>query len=212
MVDLKLSRKSLLGEEERSKPLIFDFLIIFLLTLMVTNIVIQSLWLSPVKVSGDSMNLTLDNGDWLLMSKTKEPERGDVVVFAKNKQVNYIKRIIALEGDTLYANEDGIYLKKKGQSEFVLIDDNHAYYSQDSEYDPTFTYIPLTVVGEGEMYVLGDNRNDSKDSRDKTVGLVKTASILGIVPEWSIEHRGRYSGYLDFIENMSNWLRGIFGN
>lgn len=213
MVDVKLTRRALLGEEEKPRPIILDILIIFLLVFMIANITIQSVWLAPVKVSGDSMNVTLNDGDWLVMSKIKEIERGDVVVFAINEKVNYIKRVIALEGDELYGDSEGIHLKKKGETEWVIISDEHAYYKQPQSVGSkptTYTVIPLTVVGKGEMFVLGDNRNDSTDSRDKSVGLVKTSSVLGVVPEWAIKHRAKYSGYLRFVEKVSDWLGKVF--
>lgn len=213
MVDVKLTRRALLCEEEKPRPIILDILIIFLLVFMIANITIQSVWLAPVKVSGDSMNVTLNDGDWLVMSKIKEIERGDVVVFAINEKVNYIKRVIALEGDELYGDSEGIHLKKKGETEWVIISDEHAYYKQTQSVGSkptTYTVIPLTVVGKGEMFVLGDNRNDSTDSRDKSVGLVKTSSVLGVVPEWAIKHRAKYSGYLRFVEKVSDWLGKVF--
>ena len=212
MVDFKLSRGALLGEEDKSRSLLADLLIILLLVFMIANITIQSVWLSPVKVSGDSMNVTLDDGDWLLMSKIKEPKRGDVIVFAINDEINYIKRVIALEGDELYADALGIHLKKKGSTEWEIIDDEHAYYSKNANggYSPTYTTIPLTVVGKDQMFVLGDNRNDSRDSRDKSVGLVEADQVLGVVPEWSIKHRDKYTGYLQFVEKVSDWLRNLF--
>lgn len=212
MIDVKLTRRALLGEEEKPKPIILDILIIFLLVFMIANITIQSIWLAPVKVSGDSMNVTLNDGDWLVMSMRREPKHGDVVVFARSETVNYIKRVIALEGDELYGDEDGIHLKKKGSSEWVIISDEHAYYSkrENGGSSLSYTIIPPTKVGKGEMFVLGDNRNDSTDSRDKSVGLVKTSSILGVVPEWAIKHRDKYSGYLQFVEKVSDWLGRVF--
>lgn len=210
MTDFEFSRERLLGEEKKEGFGLIDILLIFLLVFMIANLFVQNFILSPVMVDGNSMNLTLNDEDWLYMSKIKEPERGDVVVFEKSEGVNYIKRIIALEGDELYGDSEGIHLKKNGETEWQIIEDEHAYYYQDPNLpkaNPTFTYIPLTVVGKGEMFVLGDNRNDSTDSR--RIGLVKTGSILGIVPEWAIEHKDKYSGYLRFVDRINEFMKKL---
>ena len=210
MTDIRLSRKRLLNQEKKEEFNFIDFLLIFLLVIMIVNILVQTYVLSPVKVDGNSMKLTLNDQDWLFMNKLEKPERGDVVVFAKTSSVNYIKRIIALEGDELYADADGIHLKKNGETEWEIIDDNHAYYYQNPHHstpDPTHTVIPRIKVAEGEMFVLGDNRNDSADSR--TIGTVKIDSILGVVPEWAIKYRSKYSGYLNFVEKVNEGFEKI---
>ena len=98
MTNLDISRKKLLREKEKERFGLIDVLLILLLVVMVSNIIVQTYVLAPVKVDGNSMNLTLQNGDWLFMSKIKEPERGDVVVFEKTRNINYIKRIILERG------------------------------------------------------------------------------------------------------------------
>ena len=206
MVEKYGSRQALLNEEE-PKSIIFDVVFAILVIFLLANIAIQTYWLSPVKVSGDSMQITLTDGDWLYISKIKNPNVGDVVVFAKSSNVNYIKRIIALEGDSVCSKQGVLYVKRNGKTDWEEFDDPHAYYSR----EPHGTYldyglrdIPETKVGKGEMFVLGDNRWDSKDSRE--IGLVKTSSILGIVPEWAIEKRDSYAGYLTFVEKVSAWF------
>lgn len=203
----ELSRTRLLREEEKERLAFVDYLLIFLLIFMIANIVVQSYFIAPVKVEGNSMNVTLQNGDWLYMSKTMEPEVGDVVVFARSKDVNYIKRIIALEGDSVRSVKGVLQIKKKGEDSWVNFDDEHAYYFR----KPYGTYmgynlkdIPEIKVGKGQMFVLGDNRWDSQDSR--TIGLIDTDTILGIVPEWSIKHRDKYDGYLNFVEKINEWF------
>ena len=213
MAVLNLGREALLGNEEEKGFSFVDVLLIVMLLFLIVNIVVQSVWLAPVKVDGDSMNITLQNEDWLYMSKIKKPKAGDVVVFVKSENVNYIKRIVALEGDSVRSKNGIVQVKKKGSSNWVNFDDKHAYYSKKPygtfwKYNAelgTYVDIPETKVGKGEMYVLGDNRWDSQDSRN--IGLVKTSSILGIVPEWAIKHKDKYAGYLEFVEKVSTWFR-----
>ena len=206
MIEEYRSRQALLKEEEPRK-IILDVIFVFLIILFTANIVIQTYWLSPVKVSGDSMQKTLSDGDWLYISKIKEPEVGDVVVFAKSAEVNYIKRIIALEGDAVRSKDGVVYVRKNGKTEWEKYTDENAYYNREpygTYLDYSLRDIPVTKVGKGEMFVLGDNRWDSKDSRD--IGLVKTSSILGVVPNWAIENKDSYGGYLSFVEKVSFWF------
>ena len=203
MTNLKISRETLLGAKQKEKFSIIDVFLVIILVFMLSNVMIQSVWLAPVKVDGNSMMVTLNDNDWLYMSKTKKPEVGDVVVFQRSEQVNYIKRIIALEGDTIRSQNGVVQIKRNGENEWKDFDDSHAYYFK----KPYATFIANgqeIKVGKGEMFVLGDNRHDSYDSRN--IGLVSTDTILGIVPEWAIKYKENYSGYLDFIEKVSTWF------
>lgn len=214
MAELQLNRDSLLGKEEKESLSLLDYVLIILIVLLVANVLIQSFWLNPIKVDGESMMTTLNDGDWLYMDKLAKPERGAVVVFKRSETINYIKRIIAVEGDELYSKNGIIYIKKSGTNEFVVVDYDCPYYQSGK---PQGTYknyslenIPLVKVGQGEMFVLGDNRWDSRDSRE--IGLVKTSSILGIVPSWAIERKDNYAWYLNLIENLNEWLLNTFTN
>ncbi|MBR2384598.1 MAG: signal peptidase I [Clostridia bacterium] len=206
MAYLKLSREALLGIDKKEKFLFADILLICLLAITLSSVIIQTTWLSPVKVDGASMNVTLQDEDWLYMSKIKKPRVGDVVVFERSENVNYIKRIIALEGDTIRSKNGVIQIKKKGENVWKDFDDSHAYYSK-MPYETIIENGREIKVGKGEMFVLGDNRHDSLDSR--TIGLVSTDSILGIVPEWAIKYKEHYAPYLDFIEKVRNWLEEL---
>jgi signal peptidase I len=209
MAYLKLSREALLGIDKKEKFSFADILLICLLVITLSSVIIQTTWLSPVKVDGMSMNVTLQHDDWLYMSKIKKPRVGDVVVFERSENVNYIKRIIALEGDTIRSKNGVIQIKKKGENVWKDFDDSHAYYSK-MPYETIIENGREIKVGKGEMFVLGDNRHDSLDSR--TIGLVSTDSILGIVPEWSIKYKEHYAPYLDFIEKVRDWLEELKKN
>ncbi|NDL68175.1 signal peptidase I [Anaerotalea alkaliphila] len=128
-------------------------------------------------VSGQSMYPTLNDHDWLVIEKVSMRitplERFDVVVFpyANNAKVHYIKRIIGLPGETVDIRDGKIYVD--GQE----LQDPFAYepiYGEDS----FTTSFPVTV-GEGEYFVMGDNRNNSSDSRYADVGLISRQKIIG---------------------------------
>ena len=212
MTDIQLNRDILLGKTEKDKLSLLDYFLIILIIVLLVNVFVQSVWLNPIKVDGESMMTTLNDKDWLYMDKLAKPERGAVVVFKRSETVNYIKRIIALEGDEIYSKNGVIYIKKSGTDEFVPVDYDKPYYKagrpQGTYLNLSLQNIPLTKVGEGEMYVLGDNRWDSRDSRE--IGLVKTSSILGIVPDWAIDNRSSYAWYLNFIESVNGFISKVF--
>ena len=130
-----------------------------------------------VIVSGDSMYNTLVDGDYLLLLSNvfyHEPQQGDIIVASKADYEDgtpIIKRVIATEGQTVNIDfrtgtvyVDGVAL------------------TEDYIYSPTTTdegvSFPL-VVDEGCVFVLGDNRGRSKDSRNPQIGLIDTRQIVG---------------------------------
>ncbi len=211
MISSDYGRERLLGKTpDYEKFSLIDILLIFVIVALLINVFVQTVWLSPVKVDGASMMQTLQNEDWLFMDKLKKPERGDVVVFKRSETVNYIKRIIALPGDEIYSENGTVYIKISGRDSFIEVNDEHSYYSAGR---PSGTYlndnlddIPRIVLGEGEMFVMGDNRWGSKDSRDPDVGQVQMSAIIGIVPEWSIEKKENLKGYFEFLEKVNKFI------
>ncbi len=175
-----------------------------------------------VEVDGASMNKTLYSTEQLLVRYVKDGkgiERGDiVVVYVENypeiqkenagkreedKLKYLIKRLIAVEGDTVRCTDGQISIRYAGTEEFVELDEPYAYYSTDkgrAEYDFKKDY----VVGEGEIFFLGDNRCNSIDSRYNESyytasgvkrcshlpdRLYKATDVFGVVPEWAVEHQ-----------------------
>ncbi len=130
------------------------------------------------EVSGDSMNDTLHNGDSLWIDKLsyhfKDPERFDIVVFPYEEEDDtyYIKRIIGLPGETVYIDEDGvIYINDEPLEEDYgkeVIEENHRGLAAE----------PVTL-GDDEYFVMGDNRNNSRDSRLSDVGNIHKNKFVG---------------------------------
>lgn len=127
-----------------------------------------------VGVEGDSMNPTLDSGDWLAVSGAEtEFERGDIVVVTQPwaRNVPIIKRVIAVGGDTIYIDFNTHEVFVNGE----LMDEPYIAEPTALHYDVVF---PLTV-DEGKLFVMGDNRNDSVDSRSSAIGLIDERYVLG---------------------------------
>ncbi|MBP5493690.1 MAG: signal peptidase I [Lachnospiraceae bacterium] len=145
------------------------FLILLLIALFIVTFIGQR-----TVVDGRSMENTLNDKDNLIVDKIsyrfKEPKRFDVVVFPYQKRNYFIKRIIGLPGETVNIDEDGnIFING------VLLEEN---YGKEKIKDPGIASRPI-VLGENEYFVLGDNRNDSFDSRYFEVGNVKKENIIG---------------------------------
>ncbi|MBQ7707620.1 MAG: signal peptidase I [Lachnospiraceae bacterium] len=135
------------------------------------------------RVDGSSMNPTLHDGDNLWVDKLSytfgDPKRFDIIIFNPNgnEKITYVKRIIGLPGETVSMDLDGkIYIN--GQ----LLNENYAL---DEPFLPSSIGILSgnneIVLGDDEYFVLGDNRNNSMDSRRSDPGNVKRDYIIGKV-------------------------------
>ena len=140
-------------------------------------LLVFSLLFRVVVVSGPSMNRTLIDGDYILLLNNLfygEPKRGDVIVACKESYDNgapIIKRVIATEGQTVDIDfvEGIVYVDG-----VALVE---PYVNTPTNQREGITF-PL-VVDEGCIFVMGDNRNISKDSRSNEIGLIDTREILG---------------------------------
>ena len=130
-----------------------------------------------VIVSGSSMYPTLLDGDWiLLVSGTfyQKPEYGDIIVACKdsfNDGEAIIKRVIATEGQTVDIDFDEGIVYVDG----IALDEPYTYTPTNYEEGMEF---PL-VVEDGCIFAMGDNRNNSRDSRDPAIGQIDMREVLG---------------------------------
>ena len=106
----------------------------------------------------------------------------DVIVFPhydqmRGTEVYYIKRIIGMPGETIQISDGVIYIIDENGDKTVL-DEEYGYYLNGMEMNGGIASTPITIPDD-KYFVLGDNRNNSKDSRDATVGLVDRDEIMG---------------------------------
>ncbi len=109
-----------------------------------------------------------------LVYQISEPSRGDVIAFLPNGNTNshyYIKRVIGLPGETVRIEDGYVYINDE------IYDEGDAY---DKIADPGIADSDM-ILGKGEYFVLGDNRNFSEDSRFGNIGVVKSSYIIGKV-------------------------------
>lgn len=132
------------------------------------GVLVSNFLVCRVTVEGVSMNPTYATGDILLVSKRGIPDRGKIVTFNR-KGKNYIKRIIALPGDTLSIKDSKVYV-------------NGNMIQEDYINEKVFNGGLITdfecTLNESEFFVMGDNRNYSIDSR--SFGVICKDEIIGI--------------------------------
>lgn len=147
------------------------------------------------RVDGHSMENTLFHGQNLILTDLNEsPKQDDIIVFHLTKpevglEKTLVKRVIATGGQTVRIDFKNVTITVDG----VVYEDSHSILKDYSDVEigrylltAYYDYDPLsgvfeTTVPEGFVFVLGDNRNNSKDSRDPAVGFVDERCILGIV-------------------------------
>ena len=155
------------------KSLVFALIIAFL---------VRNFLFSPTVVLGESMSPTFEDNNKVLVNKMSDIERFDIVVFdAPDADEYYIKRVIGLPGDTVEVRDDVLYIDGKAMKQPYLDEsreDNHLF----GTFTADFTLQELTgeaTVPEQSIFVLGDNRINSKDSR--SFGFIHRESIIGEV-------------------------------
>ena len=166
------NKKSLVSE-------IFDWVQAIVVALVIAMF-LRTYIFTMVDVSGSSMVPTLHNNDKLFVWRLGyQPEVGDIIIFrpAINEKTPYVKRVIATEGQSVDIKVN----KSKGYAE-VYVDGEKL----DEPYINEM--IKTTHIGDGKypcivpedcLFVLGDNRNNSADSRFSSVGMVSTDSVIG---------------------------------
>jgi len=140
--------------------------------IVVVTVIIKVAIIDVVTVKGISMEPTLVDKNKLIIEKVstyrKDFNRGDIVIVKNPQNEDFlVKRLVALEGETIECINNTMYINDKKLNEDYLKKD---VYTSD---------IPKTQVPKGYIYVLGDNRPRSKDSRE--LGVIKYKSIIGKV-------------------------------
>jgi signal peptidase I len=157
------------------KGYVIEMIIYLAISLMII-LFLRAFVIQHVRVSGSSMEPTLHDRQHLLIEKVsykfQDVKRFDVIVFqpyADDKDLFYIKRVIGLPGETIKIENNTIYINDK-----VLNDP----YNGDAYIDAKLAKDTI-LLGPEDYFVLGDNREVSKDSREKEIGLLTYDSIIG---------------------------------
>ncbi len=157
--------------EEKGKEF-FKTLLTYLMIILIV-VVIRVFFIDPVRVDGRSMNTTLENGQILLLNKIVY-KKGDIkrfdVVAIDEGDKTLIKRVIGLPGEIISYKDNVLYINGK------KLEDPYPSTKTD---DFSISDIGHTKIPGDTYFVMGDNRNDSLDSRYPQVGVIKKSQILG---------------------------------
>lgn len=150
-----------------------DFLLYILLVVLVA-LGIRTFLFEPIRVDGDSMIPTLTNDEHMFMERIsywfEQPQRGQIIIcFYPGYTESCVKRVIGLPGETVEVKNGAVYINDQRLNE-------ESYWNGE-----IFGDTPRVTVGEREVFVMGDNRNGSKDSRNPSVGCIPYLRVEGRV-------------------------------
>ena len=186
-------------DEYDYKPSILSIIWSWIWSFIVAFIIVGGVYFflgRPFTVSGASMYPTLHNGDRMVLSKVGDIHRFDVVILkAPDENVEYIKRVIGMPGDTVEMKSGVLYINGKIVEQPFI---NTEALAKQTVFIDDFTLESLTgesKVPEGKYFVLGDNRGVSKDSR--MIGFIDRSAIEGkaVFTIWPF---GRIGGQKDY--------------
>lgn len=140
-----------------------------LISVAAIAILVATLWLPVLQIYGTSMTPTLQNGEIIFSVKTADFEAGDVVAFYFNNKI-LVKRVIGLAGDWIDIDKDGI-VSVNGEE----IDEPYLTERALGDCNITLPY----QVPEGRIFVMGDHRSTSVDSRNSAVGCIAQEQVVG---------------------------------
>ncbi|MBW5467585.1 signal peptidase I [Brevibacillus formosus] len=146
---------------------------------LILAFLIRTFLFAPFIVEGESMESTLHNSEKLVVNKAiyflQDPKPGEIIVFHAEKERDYIKRVIAVEGDTVEVKNDQLLVNGKVVEETYLAQSKEQAKQQG---EPFFTHdFPPVQVPADHIFVMGDNRLNSHDSR--AIGPVAVTTVVG---------------------------------
>ena len=167
--------------------------VVSIVTALLAVLIIRSFFFTIIRVDGTSMTDTLQNNDRLFVTvldmKLHGPDRFDVVItHYDDTRKEYVKRVIGLPGDTLEVKSGVLYVNGEAYEEPFLSPDRIVNYSL-----PQYDFGPIEVP-EGSYFVMGDNLDNSRDSR--RVGFLSEDKIVGKVRYiiWPLNRIGSVGG------------------
>ena len=153
-----------------------------LITVAAISVLVATLWLPVLQIYGNSMTPTLQDGEISFSVKGSEFDQGDIIAFYYNNKI-LVKRVIAGPGSWVNISEDGtVYVNDSELSEPYLTE---------KAFGDTDIALPYQVP-DGKLFVMGDHRSTSVDSRNTAVGCVAQEQIVGkiVFRVWPLDRLG----------------------
>ena len=210
---LKEARASLYKQNSETKLNILLNTLIVLVIIVLAAEMLFTVNYSGVYVVHDSMRPTLIGaesddqigGDYIYINKHAKPNYGDIVVVNHRTEGCLIKRVIAFGGDRVKLVGGELYIWRKGTDGFKQEPEPEPYIlpeynDSENKYNTFANDEEGYQVEEGCFFLLGDNRNISKDSRDPAIGSVPLTSLDGVVTEWSLKHKSLCTSFHNFFK------------
>lgn len=161
---------------------VFRSTVYTLITVAAIAILVATLWLPVLRIYGSSMTPTLQDGDIIFTVKTSSFEPGDIISFYYNNKI-LVKRVIARSGEWVDIDEDGtVYVNNEPLNEPYLAEKAFGDCNIELPYQ----------VPDGKVFVMGDHRSTSVDSRNTSVGCVSQEQVVGkiVFRVWPLERLG----------------------
>lgn len=191
-------KRLLINYKDRGKD--YSNVVLIALIVILTLLTAFFLWSSTfykVYVIGPSMESTLigaesgteAGGHFVYANRYETPKRGDIIIINTGNKT-LIKRLIALGGDVVEIKRGVVYLNDKALLEDYVLEINNLEKAD----------FPQITVPNGYMFCLGDNRDDSNDSRSEEYGCMPVSWTEGVVAEWSIKNKKFLTSLNTFLE------------
>ena len=180
--------------EEKINRRFLGFTAVLVLVLFIVFFLFTEVYFN-VLVEGDSMKPTLKSGDVLTVNSYKDVEKGDIIIVDNHGKL-IIKRVIAVAHDRIKIEDGYVFVNGKLLEEDYVykqgVTDNLAWTTEDY------------ILEEGEVFYLGDNREDSSDSR--IYGTCNLENVKGVVEDWSLNPSGIgliFHKFLNFTSKLN---------
>ena len=184
-VNKSLMEKAL---QEKKSDRTFMIVLMAIVVVMLIAVILHTFVFFNIRVKGPSMEPTMYTDDVLIANRYKKVTYGSIVIITGEKENGdwLIKRVIAMEGDTVKIQDGYVHVKYKDNQNFIVLDET---YVNEKGVTEAHDWQERTL-GKDEIFYLGDNRLHSSDSRDENFSTCDRSQIIGVIEDWSFTFKG----------------------
>ncbi len=184
--------------QEKKSDKVFMIVLMAIVAVMLVAIILHTFVFFNIQVKGPSMEPTMYTDDVLIANRYKKVTYGSIVIIEGEKANGdwLIKRVVAMEGDTVKIEDGYVHVKYKNKSDFTVLSES---YVKEKGVTQAHDWQEKTL-GEGEIFYLGDNRLHSSDSRDENFSTCDRSQIIGVIEDWSFT-----------FKSVTKKLQNLFG-